>query len=124
VGDAGYHRDPTLGHGISDAFRDAALLAEAVDLGLSRRLPMAEALVAYQQQRDQQAMPLYELITQLATLAPPPPEVGQLLGAMAGQQAEMDRFIAMTAGELPVAEVLGPATSSRLLGTPNVVLPA
>ena len=30
VGDAGYHRDAITGHGISDAFRDAELLAERV----------------------------------------------------------------------------------------------
>jgi flavin-dependent dehydrogenase len=112
VGDAGYHRDPALGHGISDAFRDAELLAEAVDLGLQARLPLAHALRCYQQRRDEQARPLYELITQLATLAPPPPELSALLAAMAGRQPEMDRFIAMTAGELPVKEVLGPATAA------------
>ena len=32
VGDAGYHRDPVTGHGITDAFRDAELLARAVHL--------------------------------------------------------------------------------------------
>ncbi len=31
VGDAGYHRDPITGHGITDAFRDAELLTRAVD---------------------------------------------------------------------------------------------
>jgi flavin-dependent dehydrogenase len=31
VGDAGYHRDPITGHGITDAFRDAQLLAHAID---------------------------------------------------------------------------------------------
>ena len=30
VGDAGYHRDPITGHGITDAFRDAELLADAL----------------------------------------------------------------------------------------------
>ena len=35
VGDAGYHRDPITGHGITDAFRDAELLAEALDVALS-----------------------------------------------------------------------------------------
>ena len=29
VGDAGYHRDPITGHGMTDAFRDAELLADA-----------------------------------------------------------------------------------------------
>ena len=31
VGDAGYHRDPITGHGITDAFRDAELAARALD---------------------------------------------------------------------------------------------
>src|SRR4029453_11567311 len=31
VGDAGYHRDPITGHGMTDAFRDAELLADAAD---------------------------------------------------------------------------------------------
>ena len=37
VGDAGYHRDPITGHGITDAFRDAELLAEAADARAARR---------------------------------------------------------------------------------------
>jgi flavin-dependent dehydrogenase len=36
VGDAGYHRDPITGHGITDAFRDAELLARAAHDWLSR----------------------------------------------------------------------------------------
>ena len=40
VGDAGYHKDPILALGISDAFRDAELLAEAVDAGLTGRRPL------------------------------------------------------------------------------------
>ena len=31
VGDAGYHRDPITGHGITDAFRDAELLTRNID---------------------------------------------------------------------------------------------
>ena len=31
VGDAGYHRDPITGHGITDAFRDAELLTRTID---------------------------------------------------------------------------------------------
>ena len=34
VGDAGYHRDPMTGHGITDAFRDAELLADALHVAL------------------------------------------------------------------------------------------
>ena len=34
VGDAGYHKDPITAQGMSDAFRDAELLADAVDAAL------------------------------------------------------------------------------------------
>ena len=36
VGDAGYHKDPITAQGMLDAFRDAELLADAVDRGLER----------------------------------------------------------------------------------------
>jgi 2-polyprenyl-6-methoxyphenol hydroxylase-like FAD-dependent oxidoreductase len=116
VGDAAYHRDPTLGHGISDAFRDAELLTEALDAGLQGRVPLAEALADYQRQRDRQARPLYELITQLAKMEPPSAQLGQLLAAIADRPEETSRFFAATAGALPVEDVFGPANAARLLG--------
>ncbi len=67
VGDAGYHRDPLTAQGISDAFRDAQLLSEAIDVGLAGRLPLA----GYQRQRDEAATAMYELTCQRATLEPP-----------------------------------------------------
>jgi flavin-dependent dehydrogenase len=71
VGDAGYHRDPLVGQGISDAFRDAELLAEALHDGLSGRRPLDDALAGYESARDAAALPLYELACRLATLAAP-----------------------------------------------------
>ena len=47
VGDAGYHRDPITGHGITDAFRDAELLARAVHQTLSGELDETSALSGY-----------------------------------------------------------------------------
>lgn len=69
VGDAGYHKDPILAQGISDAFRDAALLAEAIDAG---RAPLDAALAAYQQRRDAAALPGYEASCAAAAFTPPP----------------------------------------------------
>ena len=48
VGDAGYHKDPITGYGITDALRDAELLAEAAGAGLAGREPMEQALAARQ----------------------------------------------------------------------------
>ena len=47
VGDAGYHKDPQGAQGITDAFRDAELVAEAIDAGLSERQALDEALADY-----------------------------------------------------------------------------
>ena len=52
VGDAGYHRDPVTGHGMTDAFRDAELLAHAADRGLRGEEPLDEALQCYATRRD------------------------------------------------------------------------
>ncbi|MGH2604474.1 MAG: NAD(P)/FAD-dependent oxidoreductase, partial [Dehalococcoidia bacterium] len=52
VGDAGYHKDPVTGYGITDAFRDAELLARAVVAGLGGVEPMRDALATYQARRD------------------------------------------------------------------------
>ena len=75
VGDAGYHKDPILAQGISDAFRDAELLAEAIDAGFAGRAPLDEALAAYERQRNEIAFPGYEANCAVAVFTPPPPEV-------------------------------------------------
>ncbi|HEY7271479.1 MAG TPA: FAD-dependent monooxygenase, partial [Actinoplanes sp.] len=49
VGDAGYHRDPITGHGITDAFRDAELLAHGIDDHLRGD---AGAMARYETARD------------------------------------------------------------------------
>ena len=67
VGDAGYMKDPATGLGIADAFRDAGLLAHALDDALTGRAPADEALAAYQAQRDAAAIPMYELTLQMAS---------------------------------------------------------
>ena len=60
VGDAGYFKDPITAHGISDALRDAELLARAVVRGTD------EALVEYQATRDDLSMDLFEITDAIA----------------------------------------------------------
>ncbi|HEX5769937.1 MAG TPA: NAD(P)/FAD-dependent oxidoreductase [Nocardioidaceae bacterium] len=52
VGDAGYFKDPITAHGMTDALRDAELLANAVVEAVSGARPEPQALAAYQRQRD------------------------------------------------------------------------
>jgi flavin-dependent dehydrogenase len=61
VGDAGYFRDPLTAHGITDAFRDAELLARAVLRGGEA------ALARYQGTRDELTRDLFEVTERIAS---------------------------------------------------------
>jgi flavin-dependent dehydrogenase len=74
VGDAGYYRDAVTAYGISDAFRDAELLAVALDraLGATAEAEEIAALVRYQRQRDQALREVFELTCRLSAYPPVP----------------------------------------------------
>jgi flavin-dependent dehydrogenase len=61
VGDAAYFKDPITAHGITDALRDAELLARAVGEGTER------ALADYQATRDALAIGLFEVTDEIAS---------------------------------------------------------
>ncbi len=115
VGDAGCHKDPILGHGISDAFRDAALLADAVDRGLSGAEPLRAALVGYERQRNEIEQPRYQYSLQHAALDAPTPELVALFTALAANPRETRRFFGTYAGTVPVAEFMSDDNMERIL---------
>jgi 2-polyprenyl-6-methoxyphenol hydroxylase-like FAD-dependent oxidoreductase len=115
VGDAGYHKDPYMALGITDAFRDAELLADALDAGFSGHRPLEEALADYEQQRNTAAMPAYEFNCQLASLQPRPPDMQQLFAALRGNQTETDRFIGAVEGTVPISEFFSPENVQRII---------
>ena len=108
VGDAGYTRDPITAQGITDAFRDAELCSTALDESLDGRRPFEVAMAGYQQARDAQVMGIYEFTTQLATGEPPPPEMQEVLGAVAASQDAMDAFASVIAGTLAPEQFFAP----------------
>jgi 2-polyprenyl-6-methoxyphenol hydroxylase-like FAD-dependent oxidoreductase len=115
VGDAGYHKNPITAMGINDAFRDAELLADALDDAFSGRRAYEEGMSEYQQSRDRDAMPVYEFTDDFAQLRPPPPEMQQLIAAMHGNQTAMDGFISVQADTLPAPEFFSPANVGRIM---------
>lgn len=66
VGDAGYHRDAVTGHGLSDAYRDAELLAVALHEALSGLTDEVSALADYEHRRDSALREVFELTCALA----------------------------------------------------------
>ena len=98
VGDAGYFRDPITAHGITDALRDAELLARAVARGTD------EALAGYQAGRDALALGLFEASDDIASFAWDLPAVQRTHRAMSD---EMNREVAA----LAALDDPGPAAS-------------
>jgi flavin-dependent dehydrogenase len=70
VGDAGYHRDPITGHGITDAFRDAELLARAADEALREPGPDQPVLARYDDERDALVRETFDLTVALGAFPP------------------------------------------------------
>jgi 2-polyprenyl-6-methoxyphenol hydroxylase-like FAD-dependent oxidoreductase len=116
VGDAGYHKDPITGLGISDAFRDAELLAEAIDAGFAGRAELEEALAGYEARRNAAAQPMYELTTQLASFAPPAPEQRELFAALRHNQPSTNQFFGVLTGAVPAQTFFAPDNLFRILG--------
>lgn len=115
VGDAGYHKDPILALGISDAFRDAELLAGAVDAGLSGRQSLETALARYERRRNELAESGYESTVEFARLQAPPPEMQELFGALLSDQEQTNRFFGTFAGTVPASEFFAPANLAQIV---------
>jgi 2-polyprenyl-6-methoxyphenol hydroxylase-like FAD-dependent oxidoreductase len=115
VGDAGYTKDPVTAYGIMDAFLSAERLTDALDSWLSGSLSYDQALAGYQRDRDEHALPGYELTCEFATLQPPPPDMQRLFHAVSTDGDTMDQFVSMMTGTLPVPEFFDPANVERIL---------
>jgi flavin-dependent dehydrogenase len=115
VGDAGYDKDPITAQGIGDAFWDAEKFTSAIADVFDGRRPFEDALSSWQRARDERALPMFEFTTQLATLAPPPEEMQQLLGAVHGNQTAMDDFVSVVAGTVTPPEFFDAANIGRIM---------
>jgi 2-polyprenyl-6-methoxyphenol hydroxylase-like FAD-dependent oxidoreductase len=72
VGDAGYHRDPITGHGITDAFRDAELLARSLVATLLDDVPETVAMADYERARDCALAEIFDVTCRLSQFPPVP----------------------------------------------------
>jgi len=101
VGDAGYAQDPIGGHGMSNAFRDAEFLMEAIDAGLGGNRPLTTTLADYEQRRNEAARPMYEFVYKLA--------------ALQGNQSATDRVFGVLGGTIPFSEFFAPDNIKRIM---------
>ena len=116
VGDAGYIKDPITGLGISDAFRDAELLADALDQGFSGSVPMDTALAAYESKRNDASKPFYNLTLDTARMEPLRVEQVELLRALQRNPAAASQFFGVLTMAVKPADFFSPQNLFRLIG--------
>jgi flavin-dependent dehydrogenase len=115
IGDAGYTKDSITAQGITDSFKQAELLSEAIDAGFSGRKPLGQALAEYERRRNEEAFPMYDFTCRLGALEPPPTEMLQLFEALRENREETNRFLGVTAGTVPAGEFFAPENVRRII---------
>jgi len=87
VGDAAYFKDPLTAHGITDALRDAELLARAAVRGTS------EAFAGYEDVRSDLSDRLFEITDEVASFAWTDVQVQALHRALSSEMTREVRFL-------------------------------
>lgn len=118
VGDAGAHKDPITAQGITDAFRDAELLSQAVHEALSGASTMEAALAEYEARRNSMLKPLYDFIVDHAEMQPFDDTFQDVLAALRGNQPAIDDFFGVIQNTVPWEEFFSPSNLSSILGLP------
>jgi 2-polyprenyl-6-methoxyphenol hydroxylase-like FAD-dependent oxidoreductase len=70
VGDAAEHRDPITGHGITDAFRDAELLASHLGRALRGEAREEDSLASYDAERLRALKPIFDITCKMGAYPP------------------------------------------------------
>jgi flavin-dependent dehydrogenase len=116
VGDAGHHKDPTTGFGMSDAFASSDLLATRVDDALSGQRPWEQALGDYQECRDEATANGFRLTLRAAALAPLSSRMQRLYEAASTQPDAVTRIIGALSGTVPLDDVIPPVSINATVG--------
>jgi 2-polyprenyl-6-methoxyphenol hydroxylase-like FAD-dependent oxidoreductase len=112
LGDAGLTMDPITAAGITNAFRDATLLAEAVDEGLGGDVD--GALGGFEERRNATSTPLYQFTSEMARLEAPTQEVIDLFVGLSQSQDDTDAYFGVFAQTVQVSEFFAPDNLQRI----------
>lgn len=114
VGDAGYHKDPITGQGISDAFVHAELLADRIAEGLAGDRDLDEAVGDYERARDAATASAFQFAATIGELTLPP-QLDAVFTAMSHNDEYAKDFFNVIAGALPGEEFFAPDNVARMV---------
>jgi flavin-dependent dehydrogenase len=115
VGDAGLTMDPITAAGISNAFRDAELLTDAINQGFGTAESIDGALARFEEQRNAASVARFEFTRELARLDPPSQSTIELLTSLRGNQEDTDAYFGVFAQTVPVSAFFAPENIARIL---------
>jgi len=124
VGDAGCHKDPALALGISDAFRDAELLASAIVDSFAGKQSFAAAMSNYEACRNQAGMDVYKENLHFAQFKPVPEQVLRLRAAIRGDAEATRKFLMARDGMIPPENFFNPENIARLFANSKTPSPS
>lgn len=121
VGDAGCHVDQCTAIGISHAFRDAQLAADAIHGALGGVEPMDGALAGFERRRLAELRPSFDYVATVAHCAVPRVEQLRLHAALRSKPADAGRFLGFGAMIVPPADYFSPGEREQLVqeGSPT-----
>ena len=105
VGDAGYWKDPISAHGLTDALRDAALLARAIAGTASGELREDDAFARYHQTRNRMSLQLFDVVDTIAKMRWTDAEIPHLLRQLSASTVDEVDF-ASTVDEVDMASTV------------------
>jgi hypothetical protein len=94
-----------LALGICDAFRDAELLADALDDGLAGRRDITDALAGYEVRRNEATLPDYRMNLDRARFTPVPQKQREMRAALHGNASATRQFLLSIEQMMPQAEL-------------------
>jgi 2-polyprenyl-6-methoxyphenol hydroxylase-like FAD-dependent oxidoreductase len=94
VGDAAHHKDPLGARGITDAFRDADMVARLISKGLGSETDLSSALAECQAVRQATAQSVSALNHRLAELPDDAFEIAKRFGELVRAEADADAQLA------------------------------
>jgi 2-polyprenyl-6-methoxyphenol hydroxylase-like FAD-dependent oxidoreductase len=112
AGDAGHFKDPITAQGMTNAFQQAILLAEAALSIFNGHQSFDEAMREYEFTRNAETRSMYDFTRELAKLHSPPPDVERILRATSERPGTADQFFGILGGSVSKEEFFASASAN------------
>lgn len=119
VGDAGASYEYSTAQGITNALRQAQLIADAIDDGLAGRTVLADALSDFERRRNEIEYPYYDFTYEQGTFQPPTPSSNQLFEAIARSSTATNAFLGLFAQTMSPTVFFAPENLASIMSTPS-----